>query len=511
MARVGCTPDQALAGCKTYLPGELLTVCKQCGMGGLALHRGRDTKVGPGAFKASDIGQNAWCSWPARTLADGSRIADLSQPCHYAKKGTEYRARGVTCPAAQRRDHAGAITATTATEMAGDSDEDGMPTAGPVYPLGAIGQTMAPPMAPPTQAPAVGSLESMIAAAVAPMLRPTGPAPLTADEVREIAAKVVAEAVAKIPKRISLPPAVKLGEQAPQPTTIETLDNDLAGASDSDIDGEYIPQNGEVDALLRGIRLGQNVLLKGPAGCGKTLLAQTASRLLRRALVTVQGSEGVREEHIVGYRDTTEKNGATVTVWTDGLIPRAMVAGAVLYLDEPNALPPGLRYAAYGALDHRREMTLAEDGGRVVRAAPGFCVIASMNEGAGYAGTTPLSFALLQRFHTVIELGYLPKDRETELLVDRTGINKPLASQLVDLVGRVRVAIDHGTLKRCAPVGTRTLLAMAARIVDGEEPRLAAQYTIEGLALQESDRKALRDAADAVLGPAPTVNQEQGQ
>jgi nitric oxide reductase NorQ protein len=272
-----------------------------------------------------------------------------------------------------------------------------------------------------------------------------------------------------------------------------------------DEDAEYIPQDGEVEILDRAIRLGQNVLIIGPPGCGKTQLAYwTAERRLKRVLVSLQGADGIQHEDVVGY--TSLVNGCTVFV--DGIATRAARQGSVLYLDEPNALPQGVRYSLFSLLDFRHEMTIPQNAGEIVKAAPGFCVIAAMNP-EGFFGTTPLSPAFLQRFHCVIRLGYLPADREVKLLTKRVkGLAVSYAKLIVKVATTIRAAHDAGQFPMMASVGTRTLLAWGARVADGEDFKLAARATIGGLTMDASEFKVVTDTVDAVA-PTPKKKTEE--
>lgn len=349
---------------------------------------------------------------------------------------------------------------------------------------------------------------------------PVAPVPATLPEpARTMVAESDASAAPTSPKparRRQRTMRAPVGAPAPVPVNAPSvvLDSDHATPGEdplasllADDDGngvtpdglDYTAQDGEVEAIERAIRLGQNVLVLGPPGCGKTQLIRHIVGRIGRKLVTVLGADGVPRDEIIGRRDiVSDGKGASVTMWRDGLIPAAMREGAILYIDEINALPSGIRSAAYSALDSRREITLAENGNETVHAAPGFIGMASMNA-EGFAGTTPLAPPLLQRMECIIRLDYLPADREAKLLRARVpGLAASAAAVLVDIAAKLREAKSVGRkLPKMAAVGTRTLLACGARIADGEDVRTACRLTIGGLTVDAVEYKVVLDTIDA--------------
>lgn len=256
----------------------------------------------------------------------------------------------------------------------------------------------------------------------------------------------------------------------------------------------YVSQNGEVADLLDAVKFGENALLTGPTGCGKThLVRHVAAQTSPQGMVTIQGGDGMTPENMIGYRDVVEINGASATVWRDGLLTMAMRKGLLLYVDEPNAIPDGIRFYLFSAMDDRREVTLAENGGEVVKAASGFTVVAAMNEGAGYSGTSTLNYAFRGRFSTIVDLAYLPPGREAKLLNERTGLDIKECKKLTGIANTLRAAQSRGEIK--LPVGTRALLSCAAKMARGQHAIHAATLAIinQVPSVAGADRKAVSD------------------
>jgi nitric oxide reductase NorQ protein len=266
----------------------------------------------------------------------------------------------------------------------------------------------------------------------------------------------------------------------------------------------YVPQGSEWEELLLSAKLRQPTLLQGPAGCGKTQLVDALAAELDRRVFCLQGGQGVLFEHVYGHYDL--ENGATV--WKDGLVTEACRADdeAILYLDEPNALDDGIRYLLHGLLDHRRGITLYEHGNEEV-VAPGLVVVASLNAGrdqGASASLSPPAGAFMSRF-LKLNLDYLPPQRESALLAERTGVPIPTATAMVAVAQRVRKARTEknasgvAPLARTVPCGTRTLLQWAERVAAGAAVRPAAMLCIVGLGGTPAEEQALKEVIDAVL------------
>lgn len=296
---------------------------------------------------------------------------------------------------------------------------------------------------------------------------------------------VVLDEVGSPPVVVTLPPKLAL----PAPSNGATPDKSLIPNVP-----EYYAQNGEVNFVQKAIGVELNVLLTGPTGCGKTHLAERICMNAQREMFTIQGGAGATYERIIAQKDLAPHgSGATVTTLTKGILPMAMERGAVLYLDEPNAIPSEVLFYLFSAMDDRRAITL--ETGEVVKAKAGFVVIGAMNEGAGYAGTALLNTAFRQR-GVIKDLGYLPPKREATVLVTRTGITKELAKKLTEMAERLR----SGVIK--TPISTRALLFAAKLHVAG----ISIHEAIEGAITNQipaqfaSERKAVSDVVVSYFG-----------
>ncbi|MFC3961631.1 AAA family ATPase [Nocardia jiangsuensis] len=217
------------------------------------------------------------------------------------------------------------------------------------------------------------------------------------------------------------------------------------------------------------------VLLYGPPGTGKTSLIEAAYG----DLLTVQGDGDTTVADLVG--EYTQNPDGTF-VFVHGPLVRAMREGRVLFIDDATLIPPTVLSVVYPAMDGRREIVIKAHGGEVVKAEPGFFVVAGHNPGVHGA---VLSDALASRFAFQVAVGS-DYDLATQLGVDRRAVKvaRELAArqdkgevgwapQLRELLAfaKIAAATDHGTafanLVGAAPEEDRDVVAAVVKTVSG--------------------------------------------
>ncbi|UGT65082.1 AAA family ATPase [Nocardia asteroides] len=201
------------------------------------------------------------------------------------------------------------------------------------------------------------------------------------------------------------------------------------------------------------------VLLYGPPGTGKTSLIEAAYG----DLLTVQGDGDTTVADLVG--EYTQNPDGTF-VFVHGPMVRAMREGRVLFIDDATLIPPTVLSAVYPAMDGRREIVIKAHGGEVVKAEPGFFVVAGHNPGVHGA---VLSDALASRFAFQVAVGS-DYDLATQLGVDRHAVKVARALATRQDKGEVGWAPQLRELLAFAKIAAATDQATALANLVGAAP-----------------------------------------
>lgn len=228
--------------------------------------------------------------------------------------------------------------------------------------------------------------------------------------------------------------------------------------------------------MVRNVLRGENTLLVGPTGSGKTEILVHLAKAMGKELYTQDmGTVQDAQSALLGvHRINKEGHSAFDYAPFVGHIK----SGGIVLLDELNRAPLAANNILFPCLDKRRYLPIdiaCDEGDRSIPVNEQTVFFATANLGSEYSGTQAIDRALLDRFFP-IELDYPKLEDEVKILMLRTGVEEKVATAIVKVSNEIRKQYKEQELS--SAISVRHTLQAASLVSDGFEVDKALLSTI---------------------------------
>ena len=231
--------------------------------------------------------------------------------------------------------------------------------------------------------------------------------------------------------------------------------------------------------LIRSAVRAKNIMMTGPAGCGKTMAAKALVKGLDRPDFYFNlGATQDPRATLIGNTHFDQTKG---TFFSESAFVKAIkTPNAVVLLDELSRAHPDAWNILMTVLDQgQRYLRLDEaEGSPIVKVAEGVTFIATANIGNEYTSTRVMDRAILDRFVT-IEMDVLNDDQEFGLLKFMfPEVSDDNLKAIAEISHHTRTQSMSDSGKVTSMISTRASVEMAGLVYDGFNLFEAAEISI---------------------------------
>ena len=231
--------------------------------------------------------------------------------------------------------------------------------------------------------------------------------------------------------------------------------------------------------LVRSAVRGKNIMMTGPAGCGKTMAAKALVNSLDRPdfyfnLGATQDPRGT----LIGNTHFEKNKG---TYFSESLFVEAIqTPNAVILLDELSRAHPDAWNILMTVLDYgQRYLRLDEQNNQAtIKVADGVTFVATANIGNEYTSTRVMDKALMDRF-TIVEMDVLSEEDENSLLNYMfPNVDSTLLGNVAKIATLTRTESNSDTARISSGISTRTTVELCGLLFDGFTLEEASEVSI---------------------------------
>ena len=231
--------------------------------------------------------------------------------------------------------------------------------------------------------------------------------------------------------------------------------------------------------LIRSAVRGKNIMMTGPAGCGKTMAAKALVNSLDRPdyyfnLGATQDPRGT----LIG---NTHFNSDSGTYFSESHFVKAIqTPNAVILLDELSRAHPDAWNILMTVLDYgQRYLRLDESSTQeTIKVADGVTFVATANIGNEYTSTRVMDKALMDRF-TIVEMDVLTEEEENSLLNYMfPNVDSVVLGNVAKIASLTRAESKSETARITSGISTRTTVELCGLLYDGFNLEEASEVSI---------------------------------
>ena len=231
--------------------------------------------------------------------------------------------------------------------------------------------------------------------------------------------------------------------------------------------------------LIRSAVRGKNIMMTGPAGCGKTMAAKSVVNSLDRP--DFYFNLGATQDPRATLIGNTHFDSGKGTYFSKSLFVEAIsTPNAVILLDELSRAHPDAWNILMTVLDYgQRYLRLDEqDNSETIKVADGVTFVATANIGNEYTSTRVMDKALMDRF-TIVEMDVLTEEDEYSLLTYMfPHVDTQVLSNVSKIATLTRTESNSETARITSGISTRTTVELCGLLFDGFSLEEASEVSI---------------------------------